>query len=329
MFIVGILDKFDYIQSITRNLRGTTDINFQFSIRTVLMEYCRFKGLKYEMPNSSGGDDKCDGWIVDTHVFYQIYSPQQPKKSVSKDIQSKFENDLKGLLELVYEQGKWGGKVEEFIFLVNTFDRPLPHDSSRFFDSLVTSMKEKYKIGFRYRLVNVDYISDEILRDLEAESLEFISSKLQIKNTIDYNAVSLEAVYSVIDKISAQCHKLVFSEMSTPNYYKRISAPNKIDLNQLDIYKEKIETMILKLGLIEDIVATVNSDFDYSDKFERVISFIIEKYEDLRKEYEGIALYDKVVESIVSACDNTGSLMIPCEMLLVYVFDKCDIFEKE
>lgn len=133
----------------------------------------------------------------------------------------------------------------------------------------------------------------------------------------------------MIDKISAQCHKLIFSGMSAPNYYKRISAPNKINLNQLDMYKEKIETMILRLGLIEDIIATVNSDFDYSDKFERVISFIMEKYEDLRNKYEGIALYDKVVESIVNACDNTESLMIPCEMLLVYVFDKCDIFEKE
>lgn len=329
VFIVVSLEKYDYIQSITRNLRGTTDINFQFSIRIILKEYCSANGLKYEMPNSSGGDDKCDGWIENKCIFFQIYSPQQPKKSVRKDIQDKFKDDLTGLLSLVYDDGKWGGKVEEFIFLVNTFDRPLPHDSNRFFDNLVSEMKTKYGIDFQYRVENLDYITDEILRSLDTENLEFISSKLGIKNTIDYNAVSLEAVYSVIDKISAKVQQLVFLDTKIDNYYKRISAPSKINLNHLDSYKTKIESMILKLGIIEEILVTVNADFDYSDKFERVISFMIGKYEILSKDYEGITLYDKVVASITDACDNNEGLVIPCEMLLVYVFDKCDIFEKE
>lgn len=328
-FIVVSLEKYDYIQSITRNLRGTTDINFQFSIRIVLKEYCSANGLKYEMPNSSGGDDKCDGWIENKSIFFQIYSPQQPKKSVRQDIQKKFKDDLTGLLSLICEDGKWGGKIEEFIFLVNTFDRPLPHDSDRFFDALVSDMKMKYDIDFQYRVDNLDYITDEILRSLDIENLEFISSKLGIKNTIDYNAVSLEAVYSVIDKISAKVQQLVFLDTEVDNYYKRISAPSKINLNNLNSYKTKIENIILKLGIIEEILVTVNADFDYSDKFERVISFIIGKYKILSKDYEGTELYDKVVASVIDACDNNEGLVIPCEMLLVYVFDKCDIFEKE
>lgn len=329
VFVMSSLDKYDYIQSITRSLRGTTDINFQFNIRIVLQEYCSSKGLKYEMPNSSGGDDKCDGWIVDKAIFFQIYSPQQPKKSVRKDIQDKFKDDLTGLLSLIYKSGKWGGKIEEFIFLVNTFDRPLPHDSSRFFEDLVTDMSKEYGIDFQYKIDNIDYITDEILRSLKIENLEFISSKLGIKNTIDYNAVSLEAVYSVIDKISAKFQQLVLFDDRGNNYYKRISAPSKIKLNQLDIYKTKIENMILKLGIIEDILVTVNADFDYSNKFERVISFIIKRYNELSEKYEGINLYDKVVASITDACDNNEGLVIPCEMLIVYIFDKCDIFEKE
>lgn len=326
---MNVLDKYDYIQSITRCLRGTTDINFQFSIRLVLKEYFSFRGMKYEMPNSSGGDDKCDGWVEKDAIFYQIYAPQQPKTSVRENMRKKFNDDLTGLLEKVYTEKKWGGKVNEFIFLINTFDRPLPHDSERFFDKLVNEMKKEYDIDFQYRVENIDYIEEEILRSLEVENLDFISSKLGIRNTIDYNAVSLETVYSVIDKISAKVHQLIFTPQLGNDYYKRISAPSKISLNELAEYKDKIENFILKLGIIEDILVTVNADFTYSDKFERVISFIIEKYNKLSEKYQGIKLYDEVVSSITDACDNNEGLIIPCEMLIVYVFDKCDIFKKE
>ncbi|WNF91005.1 hypothetical protein [Vagococcus fluvialis] len=324
-----VVDNYDYIENITRSIRGTTDINFQFKVRVVLEEYCREKNLKYEMPNSSGGDDKCDGWIENTGVFYQIYSPQQYRKSVGADIQSKFKTDLQGLLDIVCIQGKWGGQINEFIFLVNTFDRPLPHDSSRFFKTLVEEEEQKYKIKFEYRVVNVDYISDELLRDMSNDSLKFISSKLGIKGTIDYNAISLEAVYSVIDKISAKVHELIFIGNKDANYYKRISAPRKIVINNLVEYHERIEKIILNLGIIEDILRTINADMDYSNKFERVIKFIIDTYSELSEELDGVHLYDAIIHKISDACDNKESLKTPCEFLLVYVFDKCDIFEKE
>ncbi|MEK4776008.1 hypothetical protein NST86_06545 [Bacillus sp. FSL L8-0199] len=324
-----MLDNYDYIETIITDLRGTTDINFQMKVGEVLKVYCKSKELTYEMPNSSGGDDKNDGWIVELKRFYQIFSPQQLRDSLRKDIQKKFTKDLEKLLELLYVTGKWNGEIKDFIFIVNTIDRNLPHDSERYFESERLRFEGKYNISFNAEVVNVDYIRD-LLEELNIDELSGLSARLKVKSIIDYNAMNSKLFYEFIDILNESIQNKFRGKIKTNSSdYKRISSPFKITKNQLDDVVDEIEDIMLELHLLEDIVSTVYQDINYTDKFERVISYIIQEYEDLSKENKGVELYKKIIENLIEFLEYKRSFEFPAKMLVVYIFDKCDIFEKE
>lgn len=188
-----MLGNYDYIEAIITDLRGTTDINFQMKVGEVLKVYCKSRKLTYEMPNSSGGDDKNDGWIFELKRFYQIFSPQQLRGSLRKDIQKKFTEDLEKLLELVYVTGKWNGEIKDFIFIVNTIDKNLPHDSERYFERERKRFEDKYNITFNAKVVNVDYIRG-LLEELNIYELRSLSARLKVNLIIDYNAMNSKLI---------------------------------------------------------------------------------------------------------------------------------------
>lgn len=324
-----ILDKYDYIESIVTDLKGTTDINFQIKIGEILKVYYKFKELTYEMPNSSGGDDKNDGWVVESKIFYQIYAPQQFKGTFKKDIQDKYVEDLEGLLKLVYCKGKWNQEVKEFVYIVNTFDRNLPHDSNRFYEKEKVRLESIYNINFDVKVVNVDYIRD-LISELNVEDLQGLSTRLKVKSIIDYNALTSKLFFEFIDILNEGIQRLFRGQIRTNSSdYTRISSPSKITLNNLEEVEEEIEGIILQLHLLEEIVSTIYQDIEYTNKFERIISYIIQEYEDLSNELKGIELYTKIIENLIQFSEYKRSFEYPSKMLVIYVFDKCDIFEKE
>jgi hypothetical protein len=80
---------------------------------------------------------------------------------------------------------------------------------------------------------------------------------------------------------------------------------------------------------VEKAVNTINQDILCEDKFERVKQFIVNKYSELAANLNGVELYDKLIEETLSYTRNKNFVRIPMEFLIVYIFDKCDIFEKE
>lgn len=329
MEAIKLLEMHDYIETIITDLKGTTDINFQIKVGEILKVYCKSKKLTYEMPNSSGGDDKNDGWIIELKRFYQIYSPQQLRDSLKKDIQKKFSEDLEKLLELLYIQNKWNGKIKEFIFIVNTIDRNLPHDSERYFDNERVKCEGKYNISFVAKVVNIDYIRD-LLEELNTTELRSLSARLKVNSIIDYNAMNSKLFYEFIDILNEGIQNKFRGKIKTNSSdYNRLSSPSKITLNQLTDVADEIEDIMLQLHLLEEIVSTVYQDINYTDKFERVISYIIQEYQDLSKEYHGGELYTKITENLTAFGEYKRSFEFPAKILVVYIFDKCDIFEKE
>lgn len=324
------MDKWDYVESIVSELKGTTDLNFQVKVGEVLKEYyTRHKKLTYEMPNSSGGDDKNDGWVMEEKLFFQIYSPQQFKISFRKDLQKKFSEDLEQLLNLIYNSGKWNGELKEFIFIVNTIDRNLPHDSSRYYETERIRLQNKYNIQFSVKVVNVDFIRD-LLLEMNDENLRNLSSLLRITSRIDYNALTLKIFYELIDILSEGIHLKYRKKLSTTsNDYKRISTPEKISLNNLGSISEDIEQLILDLHILDEMINNVYQDLEYTDKLERIILYIIEEYTRLAVNHKGVVLYNELIAKLISYTSNKTTLLMPAELLVVYTFDKCDIFEKE
>mgnify|MGYP000882031419 FL=1 len=308
------MDRYDYIESIILFLKGVTGINYQLKIKEILSIYYKYRGKSYEMPDFYGGDQKNDGWVIEDGIFYQIYAPTRLKDSLKKEIQEKFIDDLRGLLEIIYEEKKWAGKLNEFIFIVNTFDNNLPHDSERFFETKVKEFEDKYSVDFDFRVVNTDYIRDILTEIQDIEVLKQISAALHIKSMIDNNGITEQIITDLIIGIAGNLSSIVING-ATNKSYNRISSIEKIDINDLS-------------DVVENAVNSINQDILCENKFERVKQFIIEKYIELSTTLHGVELYESLVNDILSYSNEQWNLETPMKFLIVYIFDKCDIFEK-
>jgi len=326
------MDRYDYINSIVEFLRGKTGINFQKLVGTVLKEYYSYKKNTYEMPSPLGGDKKNDGWVVEKGVFYQIYAPSKNAESQKKDIHAKFSEDLGGLLDNVYNKGLWNGMVNEFIYMVNTFDNDLPEDSERYYEKEVKRFQSMYKISFTYRVVNVSYIFDVLCEIEDIIVLEKISNLLRIKSMIDYNAISEQIMIDLIMRISANINQKYLNDQlnkASQGQYERVSSVKKISINDLDDIRERIEKIISSLDVVENAVKYINQDVLIENRFDRVKNYIVDKYTELRESFHGVELYDKLIQDVISNSGYEDMYEVGAEFLVVYIFDKCDIFEKE
>ncbi len=322
------MDRHDYIESIVNFLKGITGINFQLQVKEVFRLYYQHKGFIYEMPDFYGGDDKNDGWVKDEGIFYQIFAPTRLKNSLSKEMQEKFEEDLRGLLKKVYNGQKWQGNVKKFIFIVNTFDNNLPHDSDGFYNNLVTTMKGLYNIDFDYLVTNMDYVRDCLYEIDDIDILKRISSTLKIRNMIDYNAVTETMIIELIEEISGGINRLVIGAHNSSSY-ERVSSVMKITINSLDEKRDEIESIIAKLDVVDKAIKVINQDVLTENKFERVKKFIISRYHELSLKFSGVELYENLLNELVTYIRSRNFFNVPMKFLIVYVFDKCDIFERE
>lgn len=332
MVFLGVehLDKYDYIEAIVLFLRGVTGINFQLQLKEILTVYYKCHGKKYEMPDFYGGDQKNDGCVLEDGVFYQVYAPTRDRntESLRRELQKKFSEDLDGLLKIICEEHKWNGKINEFIFIVNTFDNNLPHDSERFFDKKVNELKEKYSVDFEYQLTNIDYVRD-ILEEIEdIDQLKRISASMRVKSIIDVNAVTEQTIMNLVIKISEGISsRFVYGRKGQS--YQRISSIQKISINYLDERREEIENIISKLDVVDNAINIFNQDILFEDKFERVKNQVIAKYIELSAQFQGVQLYDELVSEMLLYSQDDWNFEVPMKFLIVYIFDKCDIFEKE
>jgi len=331
MHILGriTMDKYDYIESIISFLRGITGINYQLQIKEILAVYYRSLGKTYEMPDYYGGDQKNDGWVVEDSIFYQIYAPTRLKNTLRQEIHEKFVDDLTGLLKHICDEKKWNGEIKQFVFIVNTFDGNLPHDSERFFETEVKRLQKKYNISFLYKVVNTDYIRQVLQGITKIEVLEQISASLRIRSMIDYNAITETMMMDLIMGISGNLNNKIMIGKSAVKEYTRISPVKKIDINQLEDKREEIENIISKLDVVENAVTNINQDILCENKFERVKDFIVERYIIFSREVQGVDLYEKLVDDVLTYSNDRWNLSVAIKFLIVYIFDKCDIFEKE
>ena len=321
------MDKFDCIYAIKDILQGSTGKNFQDMIFKVLSPYYKKIGKKYEMPMPYGGDDKNDGWVEEDALFYQIYSPISHKNSLSQDIKNKFKEDLNGLIEKI-SIGKWNGKINKYIFIVNTFDNQLPKDPDRFYEKVVEDITEKYGFKFEHEVLNVEYIVD-LLEDVDdIDLLIKIVSSLRVKNPAIISSVNEKMLIDLIEEIN---HNIGLKQININAAvdYKKISTLDKIILNDLEDIKDELENYLNNLDIVESAVTIINEDIMSEDKFERVLNLVVSKYEFLSISYRGVQLFNNLCESIQEYSPGKGFTEVPTKLLIVYIFDKCDIFKKE
>lgn len=321
------MDKFDYITAITKELKSATGINFQKKVNVVLSVYYDFFHKEYETPDPYGGDDKNDGWVVEDAIFYQIYSPSQIRDSFTKDLRRKFKEDLFGLLGHL-KAGRWNGKINEYIFIVNTFDNSLPKDPNRDFENIVKEAENKFGYRFSHRVCNVDYMYKLLKNLTDIDSLNEIATRLQIKSFIIPEALDERIMLKFIEDLcKGISEKYIYKESDTD--FEKISPTEKIHINNLGERIEIIDACFKNLDVVANTIKLINSDVWSEHNFDRVVRLVISKYKDLAVNYNGVELFDMLCEEIQKYSPGRGFTKAATHLLVVYIFDSCDIFEKE
>ncbi|MCA9767136.1 MAG: hypothetical protein KC455_12055, partial [Carnobacterium sp.] len=111
--------------------------------------------------------------------------------------------------------------------------------------------------------------------------------------------------------------------------YERISSSEKITLNSLESEREDIEKIIDNLDVVDAAISVLNQDLYSIAMFEKIKNFVIEIYNCLSQEYAGTELLNKVYEQVGLVCNRKKIFVVPTKYLVIYIFDHCDIFEKE
>lgn len=320
------MNKETYIKYIILKLNATSGNNYQTLIGKILSTYYSFKGKKYDMYSSLGGDDKNDGWVKDDALFYQIYSPYNYSGSFVSDVKSKFKEDLTKLFDIVYNQHKWNGKISKFIYIVNSRDNNLPLDSNDFYNTVVTDLNDKYKTQVDFAVVNSDYFY-ELLFELNESTLLLICNKLEISGLLSLDFTTSKDIADFIHLLNLHIEDDYLN--NNPQGYLRVSSDNKIIINNLQNKKERINKLINKCSIVEQVLNDFRKSINEIIKFDNVKRIYVEQYNLLASTYSGEELYDKLLKSILSLTPDLTMYKLPAEILMVYIFDKCDIFKKE
>lgn len=320
------MNKMENVELICLKLQGLTKLNFQIHLGYVLSEFYRYKGLTYEMPSPNGGDDKNDGWVEEEALFYQVYAPSQLREGLEKSMKKKFEEDLRGLI-INIKIGKWNGIINKFIFIVNTFDDHLPKDSDRFYHNLVEKVKEESGYDFNHEVCNLMYVKRLLMQVDDIEIFDLMKSHLNLTSRLPAGTITNQTIYLFLTRLGFK----IMESTITPSFtdYDRISTDKKIEINNLNDSKTEIDQIISNLAVIEEAVNSLNQNIKTSELFDKVVQFVISVYNLLSREYTGVELFNKVCEAVAKNCEDTMVTNIPAKFLVVYVFDKCDIFEKE
>ncbi|MBC2855456.1 hypothetical protein H3N56_02970 [Cetobacterium sp. 2A] len=322
-------DKYSKVEAIVKDLQGRTGMNFQNGVSPILREYYKtIKKQTFTTPDPIyAGDDKNDGWIEEEGIFYQIYAPRTiiEKKSIIGDLREKFRKDLEGLVKHVVEKNNWGGQLSEFIFLYNTHDGGLPAETKSNYKDISLEISKKYSCEFKSSLVNLDHIRD-LLGELSSESL----SKL-LKQMGNFTIDVLDEITPkvIIDTIELICEKVYFLETTSDLNYKIITPEEKLSKNNLTENYSKINRILKKTMFMEEVEGSIiNSDFELKDKFDILKAYIIREYLELKNFFSGDELYNNLIQALSSLVDK-GSLIKPTvELIVVFLFERCDIFEK-
>lgn len=312
------------IANILNCILSSTEMNFQVKFTTMIEVICKYKyKVNFEKVQPSNGDGKNDGWIPEKNIFFALYSPSDSNISQIKQINAKLNSDLDGLCNNLFNKGYWNGELSVFYLIVNTHDKDKPADKEMILDKTIKEIKEKYKREFKVEVIMAKDIKDFLL-DVELDILEKISDNLDI-----YNYVTNFNIPDVFEFVDNYIEFLINEKIDISGEdYSRIKIEQKIELNDLSTKKEYILNLLEASDKIDKYLDFINSEGEDISKYIRIKNYIIIKYRELEKKYDGIELYDNLLEQLIYDCMPPNHTII-IQAIVVNVFIKCDIFKKE
>lgn len=302
-------------------------MNYQKGADIILGEYYRSQGLTFEVPDPLGGDHKNDGWVVESGTFFQVYSPREVKSSFASETRKKFDDDFGGLCDLVLSKGQWGGAINKFYMIVNTRDGSLPPDYDRHYESAKKAELEAHQgkaIG-DVKVVNDNFLKD-ILLECGDSALEATLTKLDLYGCLAAEKISSADIVRFVGRVSAKISDGFLQGPAPAPDFTRVPPDKKLDINKLGGYQARFDQIYPYIGAVDKANEECNEDIASASGFQRTKDFVIASYRKNSAAMSGIDLYQKVRDDLTGLYP-TGKTA--AEMVVAYVFDKCDIFKKE
>lgn len=246
------------------------------------------------------GDEKCDGYILSTGTFYQVYAPDELEyKATIK----KMETDFVGALS------KWGEKIRIWVFVHNSKTGVPPHVLQK----LTAFQAEHPKISFSH------------IGKSELKTTLFETSEQRIRDILgavptysDVNNLSMESIKKTLLGIS-------MSSAPVGSEVKPVSQ-KKLEANGLSAAtKQLFEVGMIKSNLIESFFTQW-----YDPSLEENTA------SEMNKIYKAAVkdcttpddVFQRIFTTISGSDIGNPTATISGLTIMAYFFQTCDIFEQ-
>lgn len=264
-------------------------------------------------PQGSIGDRKNDGFDRENGVYYQVYAPEDIKKSYSKAL-SKLKEDFKGLSDYWEEICK----IQEFYYVVNDkFQGIFPE-----LEKELAQIKEDNELNSTGPFIAKDL--ERLVFELEANKVYDIVGYVPTVENIGVVKISAmnDAARFLFDNRGPVTR---FGKLVVPDFHE------KIDFNRLSVkVGSLLNTYNYQTGTLDEYFTT-NGDIS-KDQLRNIFSSL---YENAKHEFSyiedeterGDQIFFHVLDK---SCPESCSKEYQDAVLVMmsYFFETCDIFEE-
>jgi len=245
------------------------------------------------------GDEKCDGYNLETGEFFQVYAPDE---MTAKDAESKINDDFLGAYE------KWGDKIKKWYFVSNAKNGVGPH-----IVQTLTALSMDYpEIEFCH--MGQKELNNMLFQLDESDIRSILGPAPTFSSINDISTCNISKVISGIKKKH---------ETQNDKPIKPVSS-KKLTTNGLSENTKHL----LQVGMIKDnLVSEYFAKWYEHDLEENTAKEINSIYERLKGEgkYDPDEIFGHIYKSITP---NENPDSMACTLaIMAYFFEKCIIFE--
>ncbi|WP_040660284.1 ABC-three component system protein [Oscillibacter ruminantium] len=246
------------------------------------------------------GDQKCDGYILSTGTFYQVYAPEELDY---KSTTEKMKTDFAGALD------KWGKKIQTWVFVHNAKVGVPPH----VLQQLTTFQAEHKEIKFAH------LGKDELKAALFETAEQYVRDVLGAVPTYsDVNNLSMESIKRTLLGVSMTSAPL-------PGEVKPVSQ-KKLEANGLSsATKQLFEAGMIKSNLIELFFKQWH-DPSLEEKTASEMNRIYKAAVNDCVSPDDV--FQRIFTTICGTDYGNPTAMISALTIMAYFFQTCDIFEQ-
>lgn len=283
-----------------KNKINSADGNAFEDLFTAIMNYAEpdFQQIK---PWGSIGDRKNDGYIASKGIYFQVFAPEDIRKSYS-EVVAKLVRDYIGL------KNQWRG-IKEFYFVVNDKFKGVGPDSEK----AIRKMKDEYDLS-RAAFWTAKEI-ENILFTLDDDKIQTIVSFLP-----DIEKMSI-LKYDVLNEVVGHIMQLPIQKIPDGPFI----APDwdkKITFNGLSSLTARyLESAYFQVGDLEEYLKD-NGDFLAQELKDRIAKLYVSE----KNEMSGDDLFMQILSKI--SPKDMRMYKDAALVIMAKYFEVCDIFEE-